>query len=141
MGHFDKRSNRIVQTLPGALGGSFDTPAFFDNTIYYAGVNDFVKSFAFKNGLLVQTGQSANTIPWPGASPVISSDGTANGIVWVISDSNQMIAYDATNLSNVLWSAPLPDYSHFAIPTITDDGHVFAGVGSTLVAFGLSQAS
>jgi len=140
MGHFNRRSNRIVQTL-GTLTGSFDTPAIFNNTIYYAGENDVVKSFAFKNGLLVRTGQATIALPYPGASPVISSDGAQNGIVWVVSASNQLIAYDPTNLRKELWSAPLPDYSHFAIPTITSDGHVFVGVGDDLVAFGLPQSS
>jgi len=138
MGRFHRRSDRIVQTLRGALGGSFDTPAIFDNTIYYAGVNDFAKSFAFSNGVLVQTGEATNSLPDPGANPVISSDGAQNGIVWVISASKELIAYDATDLNKQLWSAPLPDYSHFAIPTITSDGHVFAGVGNDLVEFGLS---
>ncbi len=141
MGHYHRGSNHIVQTLTGVIGGSFDTPAIFNNTIYYAGVNDAVKSFTLENGVLVQTGQSTNSLPFPGASPVISSDGTNNGIVWVVSGSKELIAYDSTNLSKVLWSAPLPDYSHFAIPTITSDGHVFVGVGDQLVAFGLAQAT
>ena len=139
MGHFHSASNHIVETVPSLVVSSFDTPAIFNNTIYYAGAGDFVKSFILNHGLLVQTGQSTSPLPWPGASPVISSDGTQNGIVWVISGSNQLIAYDATNLSKVLWSAPLPSYSHFALPTIASDGQVFAGVGDDLVAYGLSQ--
>jgi hypothetical protein len=139
MGHYDRRANHIVQMLPNLIGGSYDAPAIFNNTIYYAGVDDAVKSFTIRNGRLVQTGQSTNTLPWPGASPVISSVGTTSGIVWVVSGANKLIAYDATDLSKILWSAPLPDYSHFAIPAITSDGHVFVDVGDELVAFGLSQ--
>ncbi len=75
MGHFHSRSDDVVQELPGALTSSFDTPAFFDGTIYYAGAGDVARSFAFKNGLLVQTGQSTNVFPFHGASPVVSSDG------------------------------------------------------------------
>ncbi len=140
MGHYSPFSNHVVQTLPAVIGGSYDTPAIFNNTIYYAGVDDTVKSFTIENGLLVQTGQSTNTLPFPGASPVISSDGTTNGIVWVVSPSNELIAYDPTDLSKILWSAPLPDYSHFAIPAITSDGHVFVDVGSELVAFGFPES-
>jgi hypothetical protein len=141
MGHFKKGYNPIVQTMPGEIGGSFDTPGIFNETIYYAGVNDVAKSFAISNGFLVQTGQATNTLPWPGATPVITSAGAENGIVWVVSGAKQLIAYDATNLSKQLWEAALPDYSHFAIPTITSDGHVFVGVGNDLVAFGLSQSA
>jgi outer membrane protein assembly factor BamB len=137
MGHFHKRSDKIVQLLAKPITGSFDTPAYFDNTVYYAGINDVPKSFKVINGQLVQTGQAPGSIPWPGANPAISSAGTNNGIVWVISGSKQLIAYDARDLSRVLWSAPLPGYSKFSVPTLTDDGHVEVGAGSVLVGFGL----
>jgi hypothetical protein len=137
MGHFHRSSDEIVQELNGAITGSFDTPAYFDNTIYYAGINDALKSFSLVKGRLVKTAQAPNTLPWPGANPEISSDGTQNGIVWVISPSDQLIAYNAMNLNNELWSAPLPGYSHFSLPAITDDGHVEVGAGNVLVGFGL----
>jgi len=139
MGHFHEQSDNTVQEIPGALTASYDTPAFFDNTIYYAGVGDVVKAFDVKNGQLVETGHSTNSLPYPGASPVVSSDGTQNGIVWVISSAKQLIAFDATNLSKQLWSADLPGYSKFSIPAITNDGHVEVGAGNTLVGFGLSE--
>jgi len=140
MAHFHKGFDAIVQKLTRAITGSFDTPAFFDNTVYYAGVNDVLKSFNLVKGHLVNTGQASNAIPWPGASPVVSSDGTLNGIVWVISASDQLIAYNAANLTSELWSATLPGYSTFSIPAITGDGHVEVGAGSTLVGFGLGGA-
>jgi PQQ-like domain len=139
MGHFHQKADRIVQVLPHTLTKSFDTPAFFDNTVYYAGGGDVVKAFNLLNGQLVETGHASNVIPWPGASPVVSSDGAQNGIVWVTSASDQLIAYNATNLSQVLWSTQLPAYSEFSIPAITDDGHVEVGVGDYLVGFGLDD--
>ena len=36
LGHYDRATNHIVQTLPNLIGGSYDTPAIFNNTIYYA---------------------------------------------------------------------------------------------------------
>ena len=36
MGHYNARKNPIVQTLPGAITQAFDTPAYFNGTIYYA---------------------------------------------------------------------------------------------------------
>jgi hypothetical protein len=140
MGHFHARSNQLVQMMHKAMRGSFDTPAFFNNTVYYAGINDFPKSFTRENGLLAVTGQAPASIPWPGASPVVSSDGAQNGIIWVISAWDELIAYDARNLSRALWSSSLPGYSKFSIPAITDDGHVEVGAGSILVGFGLAQS-
>jgi outer membrane protein assembly factor BamB len=140
MGHFRRNSNAIAQQLTGAITGSFDTPAFFGNTVYYAGINDVPKSFNLVSGRLVKTGQATNAIPWPGASPVVSSDGTQNGIVWVISGSHQLIAYNPANLTDILWTATLPGYSKFSLPAITEDGHVEVGAGSTLVGFGVGGA-
>jgi hypothetical protein len=68
---------------------------------------------------------------------VFSSSGAANGIVWLISYPGQLIAYNPSNLTDILWSGPLPGYSKFSIPTITSDGHVEVGAGNTLVGFGL----
>jgi hypothetical protein len=138
MGHFHPASDNIYQELPHALGGgSFDTPTIFDNTIYYAGVNDVLKAFNFVNGQLVQTGQASNVIPPLGASPVFSSDGTQNGIIWVTSTSDQMFAYNAADLSNELWSTNLVGYSEFSIPNITSTGQVELAEGTTLVGYGL----
>jgi len=139
MGHFHGTSNDIVQWLRQPITSSFDTPAYFDNTVTYAGVNDVLKSFTLVKGRLVETGHAPNSIPYPGASPVVSSDGTQNGIVWVTSALGQLIAYDAGDLSSVLWSAALPGYSTFSIPAVTSDGHVEVGAGNVLVGFGLNE--
>ena len=88
----------------------------------------------------MQTGQAPNSFPYPGASPVVSSDGAQNGIVWVISAQEQLIAYNATDLSSELWSTSLPGYSRFSIPDVTDDGHVEIGAGNVLVGFGLEES-
>jgi outer membrane protein assembly factor BamB len=138
IGHFNRKTDRIIQELPGAVTSSFDTPAYFDNTVYYGGVNDVLKSFTVSDGLLTPKDQATTKLPFPGSSPVMTSDGTQNGIVWVVSPSRELIAYDPADLKQ-LWSAPLPSYAEFTIPTITDDGHVFVGAASTFVAFGLPQ--
>jgi hypothetical protein len=140
MGHFHPRSDKIEQEIPGAVTSSYDTPAYFLGTVYYAGVGDDLKSFAWVNGKLVQTGQAPNALPYPGASPVISSDGAQNGLVWLLSSSKQLIAYSALNLTSELWSANLPGYSRFSIPDVTDDGYVALGAGNVFVAFALPSS-
>ena len=136
MGHFSERSDKVVDEVPQAITSAYDTPAYYLDTVYYAGVGDVLKSFSIVNGHLVQTGQATNTLSYPGASPVVSSDGTQNGIVWLISSSGTLIAYNATDLSSELWSANLPGYSRFSIPDVTDDGHVEVGAGNVLAGFG-----
>ena len=140
MGHFHPHSNDVLEEMPHAVTSSFDTPAFYLGTVYYAGAGDVLKSFGFVNGRLVQTGQAANAFPFHGASPVVSSDGSQNGIVWLISSTHQLIAYSATNLSSELWSSSLPGYSTFSIPDVTSDGRVEIGAGNFLVGLGLGAA-
>jgi outer membrane protein assembly factor BamB len=137
MGHFRVQSDKIVEEMRDAITSSFDTPAYSQNTVYYAGAGDVLKSFVFANGHLTPAGHSLNTFSAHGASPVYSSNGAQNGIVWVISSSKQLIAYSDTNLSSELWSANLPGYSTFSIANVTGDGHVIVGAGRTVVGFGL----
>ena len=140
MGHFHPYSNRVVQELPHAVTSSFDTPAYYLNNVYYAGQGDVLKSFALEDGRLEQTGEGSNAFPLHGASPVVTSDGAQNGIVWLISSTHQLIAYNATNLSSELWSTSLPGYSTFSIPDVTDLGQVEVGAGNILVGFGLGES-
>lgn len=76
MGHFQSGFDNVLQEIPNGVTSSFDTPAYYLNTVYYAGAGDVLKSFGFVNGRLVQTGEATNTFPFHGASPVVSSDGT-----------------------------------------------------------------
>jgi hypothetical protein len=140
MGRFHPQSDHVFEELPHAVTSSFDTPAYFQNTVYYAGAGDVLRSFAFVNGHLEQTGQGSNTFLLHGASPVVSSDGAQNGIVWLISSTRQLIAYNAVNLSSELWSTSLPGYSTFSIPYVTDSGQVELGAGNVLVGFGLGES-
>ncbi len=140
MGHFHPGFDHVFQELPRAITSSFDTPAYYHDTVYYAGAGDVLKSFNFVHGRLVRTGEAPNTFPFHGASPVVSSDGTQNGVIWVISSADQLIAYNPMNLSSELWSASLPGYSTFSIPDVTSDGHVEVGAGNVLVGFGLGES-
>ena len=43
MGHFNRFSDDVVAELPRAITSSFDTPARFQNNIYYAGAGDVLR--------------------------------------------------------------------------------------------------
>ncbi len=103
MGKFNAGSNNAVyQEIPDALsGGAWSMAALFNNTVYYAGVGDHLKSFPIANALLATTpaAESANTFGYPGATPSVSSNGSQNGIVWAIENQNGagvLHAYDPT---------------------------------------------
>jgi len=68
---------------------------------------------------------------YPGAQPVVSANGTCNGIVWAVdfSSSVALHAYDATNLANELFRSPgLGAGAKFIVPTVVN-GNVYVGAG------------
>jgi hypothetical protein len=73
-------------------------------------VNDNLKAFPIANAKLATSAsaQSTNSFQYPGTTPAISSNGTANGIVWAVENSSPAIlhAYDATSLQEIYKQQP-----------------------------------
>ena len=115
MGQFNSANdNQIVTSLPGAIGGVWDSPAYFNNLIFYHGNGDVLKAFTITNGVLVATpaSQSATSFGFPGCTPTISANGTNNGIAWDIDPTPYLSsgpavlhAYNATNLAIELYNS------------------------------------
>jgi outer membrane protein assembly factor BamB len=156
MGHFHANNDdQIVQTLPFIIGGVFGSPAFWNNTAYFGGVFDSLKAFSYdpQTQLLSAgpTSHSAEAFNFPGPTPAISSNGTSNGIVWIVETDNYgggeavLRAYSAGNLGTELYNSqqnPSRDNPglavKFAVPTIAD-GHVFVGAENQVSVYGLLQ--
>jgi hypothetical protein len=151
MGKFNAGSNNIWQQLPGALpGGVFSSPAYFNGAVYYADINGSLKAFPITNAKLgnASPAQSTMQFPYPGSSPVVSANGTANGIVWAHENNNPAVlhAYDATNLTHELYNSnqaagnrdQLGPGNKFITPAVAD-GKVFVGTQGSVAVFGLLQ--
>jgi hypothetical protein len=149
LGKFNAASNNnIYQELKGANGKhAWSSVAYFNNSIYSAGVNTTLKRFHFNfsnanKPVLNRTpaAQTSQTFAFPGFTPSISANGTANGIVWGYEFSTTtavLHAYDATTLAELFNSGTLlgPGVK-FAIPTVCN-GTVYIGTSNSFVAFGL----
>lgn len=154
MGHFHPNNDsQIVQTLPEVVGGVFGGPGFWNNTAYFGGSDDTLKAFSFnpQTQLLstTPTSHSPEVFGFPGPTPAISSNGTSNGIVWVIEHQSGgqavLRAYNATNLGIELYNTtqnPSRDSAgtavKFGAPTVAD-GHVFVGAQNQVSMYGLLQ--
>ncbi len=139
----------VIGTLDG-VGGLWSVPAYWNGSVYFAGTSDHLKSYTLTNGLLSQspTAESAETIGYPGASPVVSANGTTNGIVWVAEthaySSNGpavLRAFDATNVSSLLYASDLAGDTmgpavKFVVPVVTN-GKVYVGAQKEVDVFGL----
>jgi hypothetical protein len=152
--HFDATNvfDFVVQTNLGKIRGSYDTPAYFNGEIIYAGNDDKLKIFSVTNGLLSGTAVStgSRTFNSPGATPTVSANGTNNGIVWALQmpstlgNAGTLVAYNATNLTTELYSSSNAAGSRdqlgagvkFAVPTVAD-GKVFVGSSNSVSVFGL----
>ena len=169
LGKYNTTQDQAVEEVAGSARGYWSSPAYWQGAngsyVYAGGVTeeggngDNLKMYTVNNGLLSTTPatQSSNIFP-VGVTPSVSSSGTSNGIVWAIerpsalgvqpgASAAVLYAYDATNLSNMLYNSAsatsngvLRDRggcaNKFAVPTIAN-GKVYVGTQNELDIFGL----
>jgi len=148
--HATGSTDAVVQSISAQLGaGVFATPAYFNGRIYHNGNGRPLKSFTVStNGLLstIPTSTSTRTYPFPGTTPIVSANGTNNGIVWGLTCANPavLVAYNPTNLTNELYNTTqaagsrdvLPNGVKFAAPIVAN-GKVYVGGQRGVAVLGL----
>jgi hypothetical protein len=160
LGHFNSTSNQDVQEVipvppPNTTngdGGIFGSPAYWNGNIYVTGVGYPLSQFLISNGAISfpANSSSSNRFPLRGATPAVSANGTSGGIVWILDltawQSNGaaiLDAYDATNVTNLIYSSPASGTGSagsavkFTLPTVAN-GKVYVGGQSTFTVFGLN---
>jgi hypothetical protein len=150
MGKFNPSGNtNLYQEVDGVIGGVWCKPAFFNQTLYYGSVDNPIVALSFSAAMLSTSSipQTANSFPYPGATPAISSTGGANGIVWAVENNSPAVlhAYDALTLSELYNSNQAANGrdnfgngNKFITPIIVN-GKVFVGTPSGVAEFGLLQ--
>ena len=157
MGKYNAARNQNIQSLAGlSTHGLFGSPAYWNGSVYFAAWNDYLRAFQVTNGTVAQTSHSSVTLAFPGATPSVSSNGTSNGIVWIIQENvpNDTViknpptavlrAYDATNLAIELYDSTQAAGNRdaaggavkFAVPTVAN-GKVYVGNSNQLTVYGL----
>jgi hypothetical protein len=152
MGKFNASGDSsLYQQLSHALpNGAWSGPAYFNNTVYYAGVGDVLKAYSISAAKLgaAPSSQSATSFAYPGSTPSASANGTSNGIVWGIESGPGspavLHAYDATNLAHELYNSnqaangrdSFGSGNKFVTPMVAN-GQVFVGTPSGVAVFGL----
>jgi hypothetical protein len=163
MGHFcttcTTGDTQIVQELPGAVGGMWGSPAFWNGNLFFGGAGDNLKAFSFSASSLVSgptTQSSTGSFGFPGTTPSVSASGATNGIVWAMDVSQYctqqsprcgpavLHAYDAMNLATELWNSAQAagDSAGFAVkftvPTVAN-GKVYIGTRGNDTGTGASS--
>ena len=144
----------IEETATNTVGSIFDGPAYWNNTVYFLGVNHGLTSIPVTNGLPDFTHISAGSpfLDFPGAGISISSNGVTagTGIAWAISAAAYntpgpalLLAYDATNVLTVLYTSAqnatrdaAGNAVKFAVPTVAN-GKVYVGTSTEVDVYGL----
>lgn len=145
-------NTNVIQDIPGATGGLWSTPAYWNGHIFLWGNGDHLKRFELTNGLLSTTASSSSAIAsnFPGATPVVSSNGTEDGIVWAVrtdaynsNGSAVLYAFDASNLTAPIYESDLNPgrddagpATKFAVPVVTN-GKVYVGAAYQVDVYGL----
>jgi hypothetical protein len=150
-------NTNAVQDITGVLGsdaGLWSTPAYWNGNVYMWAENDALKMLPITNGVLAKTAtRSSATSTFPGASPVVSSNGTQNGIVWALmtdlynsNGSSILYAFNATNVAQELYDSNQNSTRDnpggaikFTVPVITN-GKVYVGAGGQVDVYGLLNA-
>ncbi|MFZ3217886.1 MAG: chitobiase/beta-hexosaminidase C-terminal domain-containing protein [Candidatus Acidiferrales bacterium] len=141
----------IIQTVNGN-GGLWGAPAYWNGNVYFLGTSDYLRAYSLSNGLLSTSpkSESANITNYPGSTPVISANGTTNGIVWVVDSSGYatqtpsvLRAFDATDVANLFYDSSLTDGRDtlgaavkFVTPAVVN-GKVYVGTRTEVDVFGL----
>ena len=141
----------IIQSVSSGAG-LWSMPAYWNSQIYLWGNGGNLEAYSVTNGKLSvsPTSTSAESNGFPGATPVVSSNGTTNGIVWAVetdayTSSGPAIlrAYNATNVSDLLYGSNLTSGRDtlgpavkFVVPVVTN-GKVYVGAQKEVDVFGL----
>lgn len=159
---------QIVQEIQGQVNGMWGTPAYWNGNLYVGGAQDGgtsgdnLKAFSFSPALsqplsAAPTSLSSHVYNFSGPTPSVSANGTTNGIVWAIDNSQYgpptpngsgpavLHAYDATNLASELWNSSqvsgdiAGNAVKFTVPTIAN-GKVYVGTrGSSTTNGGVGE--
>jgi hypothetical protein len=145
-------SDHVIQRLDHQLGGTgnirdsglpcFTTPSMWKQNVYFVANHDVMKMFTLdaSTGMLSSTPAKKGSFiyNWPGANPVISANGTSNGVVWTVDlSTNTLRANDANDVSKVLFVSPnFGKAIRWMVPTVIN-GHVYIGLQNKIVGYSM----
>ncbi|PYJ04298.1 MAG: hypothetical protein DME25_10200, partial [Verrucomicrobia bacterium] len=156
LGHFHSGDDsQIVQVVSNAISGAiYGAAAYWNNFLYFVGTSDTMKAFRIAGGVMSTSAvsQSSGSYGFPGSTPVVSANGTNNGIVWALQNNAWssggpavLHAYNATNVALELYNSNLAGSRDqpggavkFTVPAVAN-GKVYVGGINTLSVFGIGS--
>jgi hypothetical protein len=138
MGKFGT-TNNVVQEV-NAQAPIYDTPAYYNNTIYYVPISGAAEAYSISNGQMstAPTSTSPDVFGYPGSTPSISANGSTDGIVWDVDrGTDELRAYNSDSYATELYNSDqagnrdsLGPAVKFGVVTVAN-GYVYVGTSST----------
>lgn len=146
-------NSNVYQELPGANASLvYSSPAFFNETLYYASDSDTLRSYPMQNAKMATSPSSSTPTKFghPGPTPTITYDGKniTTGIVWALDSATTapaiLHAYDPANLGHEFYNSNQAANGRdtfgmgnkFIVPMIVN-GKVYVGTPTGVAVFGL----
>ncbi|HTZ58114.1 MAG TPA: hypothetical protein VMB49_08460 [Acidobacteriaceae bacterium] len=155
MGRWQPGNNsHAVQTI-AVPNGVFGAMTYWNHNLYVLSDSDSLRQFEVQDAKLSPKAASPNKFPGISATPVVSANGSKDGVVWLIrskvwdapSARAALFAYDAANVANQLYNSEqnaARDRAgmalRFNIPMVVN-GHVYVGASKEVDVYGLLPAS
>jgi hypothetical protein len=149
MGHWQPGNNiHAVQTM-AVPNGVFGSTAYWNHYVYVLSDGDALRQFAVIDGKL--SPKAASGFPGVSATPTLSANGLADGLVWLLRSKvwnapdqpAALYAYDAANVAHELYNSEQnagrdrPGLAlRFNIPMVVN-GHVYVGTKHAVDVYGL----
>ena len=143
-------NNNIVQSIVGATANTWSAPVYFNNLLYLQPSGSAMRAYTITNGVIATPAGAIAPASFGSynGGPVVSANGTNNGIVWVINGSGGggtevLYAYNATNISQQLYnssqlSRDVPGNGIKMITPTVANGKVYVGAQYALAVYGLT---
>jgi hypothetical protein len=139
----------IPEELRGSTPGVLSSPVYWNGNVYWQSFADLFAWSVDPGTGLISSSPTSDSGPFAlTASVSLSANGTTDGILWMMQNTAELFAFDATNLANVLWTSfQAPDLRDqidsavkFEPPTIVN-GKVYYGTNDEMVVWGLLGGS
>jgi hypothetical protein len=148
LGGFNAAADAVYQQI-AVGGGLYSAPVYFNGSVYVGDVNGTLKAYTFANARLPAnpSSQTAGTFSYPGTSPAISAQGSANAILWAVQSAPGspavLHAYDPADLGQEYYNSTqaaggrdsFGNGNKFITPVIAN-GKVFVATPDGVAVFG-----
>jgi hypothetical protein len=152
LGQYQTNDAGKVYLIPGLSDGLFAGVTYWNGNLYLQEIGDDLNQYALQNGVTGTPISSPDQIGgFPDSPAVVSSNGTANAVLWLVQATAYqtpgpavLLAFDANNVNSQIYSSSAAANGSdqagpavkFAVPSVAN-GKVYVGTAGEVDVYGL----